>query len=203
MPEWHILGKPVLKPFHGNNSCFFPQGFVSIKWHNPETWPHVNKYNSIGSPNKVRLVVFAMDRAEGSFPVSVLLLYLSYRCAKMWFPHPWVAGRKVLGLGAGPPGWETPVPFTAPKYPMYGTHVGTFCVCHDVKGVGRQWAWKCSISTCFQIRNCSLKSEHSTDLRLNLMRIVWATRVESWKPLTSSLYVQFAGMKRNVKVDCC
>lgn len=43
-------------------TALFP-GFVRIKWHNPEKLTHVDKYNGIGNPNKVKFRVFVVGHA--------------------------------------------------------------------------------------------------------------------------------------------
>lgn len=93
------------------------QDIVRIKWRNPEKLTHVHKYNSVGYPDKIRLMVFDVD-CQGSLLISVLLLHLGYRCAKIRFSHPWVAGGGARGLG-----WASGLGDSCSVYSSWSSHV--------------------------------------------------------------------------------
>ena len=130
MPEWHILGRTVQNPFSGNNSCFFFQSFVRMKWHNLETQPLVDKYSSIGNPEEVRVKVFVVAYA-GQLPrlglpvcrdvIPSSLVWLEGRCLgwgwasrlgdcssiyRSQLPHVWYPCQHFLPVPWCERGWE-------------------------------------------------------------------------------------------------
>lgn len=125
------------------------QGFVRIKWHNPEKLTHVYRYNSIGNPNKVkvRLMVGHVGRVS------------HFQCHRStWVRSVWrydslileVAGQGwEVGVEVGPPGWGTPVDLPFPVTPAYGGHSTTLCM------LWKRQAQQCSTSYFFKLKSFS------------------------------------------------